>query len=134
VPAIQGRRQAGIDEHSFDLARQPAAFEAVEPMTVGAAQCKGPVGRQAMAGRVYATPTVSLALSFHRRVASARRMMPGVLAGRSPQVAVDPSPKPTLYLTSLGAGCLRIKAPPLGGGCCGALNGQARGGDAGVIV
>ena len=48
---------AGMDEHSVDVAHKPAAFKPVELMLVGSTRCKGSVRRQAMEGRVCATPT-----------------------------------------------------------------------------
>jgi len=50
---------ASIDEPSVDVAGQLAAFEPVELMTVGTTRRKRSIGRQAMEGRVQATPTVS---------------------------------------------------------------------------
>jgi hypothetical protein len=58
---------AGIDEHSVDAARKPAAPEPVELMVVGATRCKGPVRRQAMQDRVHAIPIVPPALIVVRR-------------------------------------------------------------------
>ena len=76
VPGNQGRNPASIDEHSVDVARQPAAFDPVE-LIMRATRCQGPVARQAMEGCVHATPTVSAALIVvHRHVAPVWRMMP----------------------------------------------------------
>jgi hypothetical protein len=67
---------AGIDKLSVDVASQPAASEPVELMMVGPTRCKGPVRRQAMEGRVHATPIVSPALIVvHRHVASSTRCL-----------------------------------------------------------
>src|SRR4029453_4197210 len=53
---------AGINKHSVDVARKPAASEPVELMVVRPTRCKGPVSRQAMEGCVHAPPIVSPAL------------------------------------------------------------------------
>ena len=54
---------ASVDEHSVDVALQPAAFESVELMMVGATWREGPVRSQALEGPVHTMPTVSPALS-----------------------------------------------------------------------
>jgi hypothetical protein len=65
-----------IDEPTVDVPGQPAAFEPVKLMMVGATRCKSPVRRQAMKSRVHATPTVSAALIVVIHVAPVWRMMP----------------------------------------------------------
>jgi hypothetical protein len=54
---------ASVDEDSVDLALQPAAFEPVELMMVGATWREGSVRSQALEGSVHTMPTVSPAFS-----------------------------------------------------------------------
>jgi hypothetical protein len=54
---------ASTDEDSVDVALQPAAFETVELMMVGATWRQSPVRRQALEGPLHTTLTVSPSLT-----------------------------------------------------------------------